>query len=513
MEMDPTEKLVLKIRADVETQPIEVNVQSAGVSEEEQVFFTEEDNETEEQIWERKRQSKLGLKVAETVIQIDAISENVVEEITNFTQKLRRTNQILLEQSKDPILLHLKAKIQNGEYSEQILQQDNRYRHYLNNQDRIVLKDEIVTRKYYDETVQIKYNQILLPNHLLKELLQAIHGTAHRHPGVSKMLQEIRQKYYYSGMTKHVEKWVEGCETCARDKRVPNDTITPELLNLPEWDLGPEDAMQIDLLPILPTSGGYQIIKTAIDVYSRYLFVYPLIEATATNVAKVIIDLMTKQYLSTTLITDKGSALTSTIIAEITQNLGITLKCATTKHPQTIGKLERTHASLKTNLKLASGEYRRQWHKYLPLAVLNYNTTYHSSVGCEPSKVFHGRIPFNVLDHKLGNNPNKNFLPTTEFAEEVQQGTQILIDQTKKNIMQSYLKYKDYYHRKAKAAPLKKKDYCFVLQSKADSQASKIPFREYRWIGHFVVQTVLSNDNYILRRLNTNKTQLLHRIR
>ena len=121
---------------------------------------------------------------------------------------------------------------------------------------------------------------------------------------------------------------------------------------------------------------------TAIDFFSRYLFAYPLIEATATNVAKVIIDIMTKHsYLPTTLITDKGSAFTSTIIAEITQILAITLKCATTK-PQTIGKLERTHASLKTNLKMASGEYRRQWHKYLPLAVLNYNTTYHSSIGC-----------------------------------------------------------------------------------------------------------------------------------
>ena len=315
-------------------------------------------------------------------------------------------------------------------------------------------------------------------------------------------------------MAKHVRKWVEGCETCARDKRVPNITITPELLNLPEWDLGPEDAMQTDLLPNLPTSGGYQTVMTAIDVFSRYLFAYPLIEATATNVVKVIIDIMTKHsFLPTTLITDKGSAFTSTIIAEITQFLGITLKCATTKHPQTIGKLERTHASLKTNLKMASGEYRRQWHKYLPLAVLNYNTTYHSSIGCEPSKVFHGRIPFNVVDHKLGNNPNKNFLPTTEFAEEVQQRTQILIHQTKKNIMQSYLKYKDYYDRKAKAAPLKEKDYCFVLQPKADNQASEIPFREYRWIGPFVVQTVLSNDNYIVRRLNTNKTQILHRIR
>ena len=79
--------------------------------------------------------------------------------------------------------------------------------------------------------------------------------------------------------------------------------------------------------------------------------------------------------------------------------------------------------------------------------------------------------------------------------------------------MQSYLKYKDYYDRKAKAAPLTEKDYRFVLQPKADSQASKIPFREYRWVGPFVIQKVLSNDNYIVRRLTTNKTQILHRIR
>ena len=79
--------------------------------------------------------------------------------------------------------------------------------------------------------------------------------------------------------------------------------------------------------------------------------------------------------------------------------------------------------------------------------------------------------------------------------------------------MQSNLKYKDYYDRKVKAAPLKKKDYCFVLQPEADSRASKMPFREYMWIGPFVAQTVLSNDNYSVRRLNTNKTQKLHRIR
>ena len=136
---------------------------------------------------------------------------------------------------------------------------------------------------------------------------------------------------------------------------------------------------------------------------------------------------MTKHtYLPTTLITDKGSAFTSKLVAEIARILGIQIRCAT-KHPQTIGKLEKFHASLK----MASGDYRRQWHKYLPFAVLTYNTSYLSTLGCEPSRIFHGRIPYNTLDHKLGLNLNPTVLPTTDFAEEFQRRTQILFDVTK----------------------------------------------------------------------------------
>ena len=79
--------------------------------------------------------------------------------------------------------------------------------------------------------------------------------------------------------------------------------------------------------------------------------------------------------------------------------------------------------------------------------------------------------------------------------------------------MQSYIKYKSYYDEKAKTSMLKEKDYCFILQPKADHQASKIPFRDFRWIGPYLVQKVLPNSFYIVRKLNTNKTQILHRIR
>ena len=79
--------------------------------------------------------------------------------------------------------------------------------------------------------------------------------------------------------------------------------------------------------------------------------------------------------------------------------------------------------------------------------------------------------------------------------------------------MQSYIEYKETYDRKAKAATLKENEYCFVLQPKADHQGSKTPFRDYRWVGPFIVQKVLPIENYIVRRINTNKTQILHRIR
>ena len=106
-------------------------------------------------------------------------------------------------------------------------------------------------------------------------------------------------------------------------------------------------------------------------------------------------------YLSTTLISDEGTAFMSHVIKEMAGVLGITLKHATTKHAQTIGLLERSHTSIKQALKIETGERRSLWHKSVNVAVLNYSTSYHTSIGSEPSRVFHGRNPYNILDLKM----------------------------------------------------------------------------------------------------------------
>ena len=86
---------------------------------------------------------------------------------------------------------------------------------------------------------------------------------------------------------------------------------------------------------------------------------------------------MTKRaYLPTTFISNEGTAFMSHVIKEVAGVLGITLKHATIKHDQLIGLLERSHASIKQTLKIETGELRSLWHKYVSIAVLNYNTSY-----------------------------------------------------------------------------------------------------------------------------------------
>ena len=67
--------------------------------------------------------------------------------------------------------------------------------------------------------------------------------------------------------------------------------------------------------------------------------------------------------------------------------------------------------------------------------------------------------------------------------------------------------------KKANALKLKQADYFFILQPKADHQGSKIPYTEFRWIGPYIIEKVLPNNNYLVRKIGTNKTQILHRTR
>ena len=149
-------------------------------------------------------------------------------------------------------------------------------------------------RKYYGECGQVTYHQILIPEHLITELLKAIHGQMGKHPPITKMIQECRSKYYYLGLAKRFKQWVMQFKDCIKYKRINNSQIRPKTINNTEHVLGPEDILEIDILPNLPNCAGYQNIVTMIDVFSRCLFACSKQNVTSKTIGRCIVDVMTR---------------------------------------------------------------------------------------------------------------------------------------------------------------------------------------------------------------------------
>ena len=203
LELKVTEKIHLKIREGVQTTPIDVSTSSSDVADGEQFFFTQPDNqdETAEQIIQRKQQSQKN--AAEWVA--NQAQSSMKPSITEYTKiggnttsysfnGIKASARIRVEQDADLVLKNLKLKILGQPHDDVLLRMDRRYKHYKANEDRIILKDGLLFRKYYGETGSVKYYQILIPKQLVNEVLRNLHGEFGKHPGITKTIIAYRKK-------------------------------------------------------------------------------------------------------------------------------------------------------------------------------------------------------------------------------------------------------------------------------------------------------------------------------
>ena len=151
-------------------------------------------------------------------------------------------------------------------------------------------------------------------------------------------------------------------------------------------------------------------------------------------------------------------------------------------------------------------------HKYVITAVLNYKKSNHTSIGCEPSSVFLGRIPYNMFDLKYWSSPTANKIPTSQSAQDILDQTQMIHQDVRRIVMQAHIKHEAYYDKKANVSKRKEADNVYFLQPKADHQRSKIQFTEFQWIDPYIIKKVLPNNNLVCK-IGTNKTQVLLCIR
>ena len=113
----------------------------------------------------------------------------------------------------------------------------------------------------------------------------------------------------------------------------------------------------------------------------------------------------------------------------------------------------------------------------------------------------------------MGIRPQEFPSPNSEIAQDVLQQTEMTFQDVRENAMQAYIKYKAYYDKKTNASKLKQTNYVFILQPKANHQGSEFPFTDFRWIGPYIIEKVLPNNKFLVRKTGTKKKQIFHRMR
>ena len=108
LEMDPNKKILLNIREDIPTKPIEVNIESTGIAQQETVFFdpTDQQETTEKELWKRKEEARNAIPSDPPVITVSCYYANDLHKDTTIVNiaQLTKPSRILIEQDSDPAL-------------------------------------------------------------------------------------------------------------------------------------------------------------------------------------------------------------------------------------------------------------------------------------------------------------------------------------------------------------------------------------------------------------------------
>ena len=385
---------------------------------------------------------------------------------------------------------------------------------YYKQLNRLIVKEGILYRLFYNDVGQVQYEQYCLPKHLWKEVLYRLHNSRTAgHNGINRIIQEFRQRFYFPGFTEQLLDLVKNCLTCLQLRKANEKHLRPSLQPLSSLQSYPGDMLQIDLVGTF-NSPVYKYVLSGIDVFSKFLFAVPLTNASADTVARELVKIFfNHSYIPETILSDLGTTFTSSLLHELTELLEIKLKHATLKHPQTIGVVERSHAALKRILKINTNSQWNDWHKYVSLAVFIHNTSYHHSIGYCPSSIFHGRDPIKPLDIRFSRKAMESVETNSDYVNGLQDSMITKFAENKLRLIESYQRYRYYYDKKAEAKPLQYHSYCLLLNPKITSQQQTITKTVQVWLPLYRVEKVLTDSNYIIRKTGTHFTQCVHRIR
>ncbi len=233
---------------------------------------------------------------------------------------------------------------------------------------------------------------------LRSDLVREAHDVESGHLGVARTYAALQRRFWWPNMHKDVKFFVETCAICAQAKpSTLKEAGSPQPLTVPteRWK-----SIATDIVTGLPKVRGMNAAIVFIDRFSKYAIVVPVSKkVSAEEYADALFQYVICVHgLPDEIVSDRDPRFTAGFWQAVLKRLGTKIHLSTAYHPQSDGSTERLNRTWTTMLRVWCMRQQRQWLRFLPIVVANYNNSRHTATKFTPNYLVFGREVQTPLD-------------------------------------------------------------------------------------------------------------------
>jgi hypothetical protein len=142
------------------------------------------------------------------------------------------------------------------------------------------------------------------------------------------------------------------------------------------------------------TPGGYRFILVAVDKFTKWIEVRPIVKVTSEEAAKIMQDITHRSGVPNKIITDLGTAFTGSVFWDFCQDNTIDVYYSSVVHPKCNVLVKRVNGmvlqALKDRIFDDASNYANRWIPELPHVIWGLRTHVGSVTGFSPFFLVHG---------------------------------------------------------------------------------------------------------------------------
>ena len=212
------------------------------------------------------------------------------------------------------------------------------------------------------------------------------------HPSVKETIKRTAKDYYWPRMRADITEFCRTCHPCQVAKQ--SATVKPGIGHFPVPDER-FSYIHVDIVGPLPESKGHRYLLSVLDRTSRWLELYPMRTASASECCEAFIQWLARFGCPSTVVSDNGNSFVSRLWEDITKTFGIEVRYTPAYHAATNGAVERAHQTFKNGLKAAlvamGDEHREHWMSALPWVLLGKRVQFQPHLDASSSQLVLGK--------------------------------------------------------------------------------------------------------------------------